>query len=271
MKGIILALVVVTMLAVPTMLGFIPAVIGAPAMLLVVLLKDVILMVLARGLPMAMITARMMGGYLWGIMDKSNNINVGRPRYKGGMTFTKKHGAYNVVTEGGVKLDGVPFYISPEEVGFNVKLVHLELLAKLKERGVNNILEIIDVNEQNQFKNFKDDQRINDLKDELRIKLEPGLIDNLIKPRVINLPGLNDYHRYVTESAHPFRQDANIQIGVAQEARNGKQSHALIWVAVIMVVGLIGLGLLFLLMGRGGETVVIIENAGRAAAPVIPA
>ena len=253
MKGFIIALAVVCAFAVPTMLGFIPAFLGVPAMLVTIIMKDVIFLVLARGLPMAMIGARAMGGLLWGVMEKTGNIAVGKFRPKGGMTFTKGHGAYNTVTEGIVKLDGVPFAVAPEETGYNVKLEHLELLAELQRRGINNILEIIDTNEHGQFKNFKDDKRIRDIKNELKVKLKPGDINGMLNPRAINLPGLNDFHRYAIESAHPFRQDANIQIGIAQEARGAVGKSPWPWIAAIGIIGIICLTVIFMLTREGGK------------------
>jgi len=259
MKSFVLPLIIVVAIAVPTMLGFIPVFLGVPAMLVVVLVKDVIFLVLARGLPMAIISVRMMGGMLWGIMEKTGNIIVDRVRPRAGMVFTKEHGAYNAVAEGKVGLDGVPLFLSPEEVGYNVKIEHLELLAKLKKRGINNILEIIDKNEYGQFKNFKDDPRIRDLKEKLEQKFEPGLIDNILKPRAINLAGLNDFHRYAIESAHPFRQDANVKIGIAEGTTGGKPSKAIVWLGVIVVIAIIALGIIMLL--TRGDVKVILENA----------
>ena len=256
MKGFIAGIAVVVAIGIPTMLGFIPAFLGVPAMIAVVLIKDIIFLVLARGLPMAIIAVRMMGGFLWGIMDKTNNIVADRKRSIGGMTFTKKHGAYNTVAEAKVSFDGVPFFLAPEEVGYPVKLKHLQLIRELKNRGVNNILEVIDVNEQGQFVAWKDDPRIRDLKEKYTTF-----------PQLINLPGMNDYHRYAIESAHPFRQDANVKYGIAQGSSGQKGGSAWMWVAVIAIFGVIAMAALFILKGGGGEVKVIVDNASR----VIPA
>jgi len=259
MKAFIAAIVAVVAIAIPTMIGFIPAFLGVPAMLGIVIIKDVIFLVLARGLPMAIIAVRSAGGFLWGIMEKTGNIIVGRKRSVGGMVFTQKNGAFNVVSEGMVRLDGVPFFLAPEEVGHNVKLEHLQLLKELKSRGIHNILEVIDVNEQKQFVGWRDDPRIRDLKEKYTTL-----------PQLIYLPGLNDFHRYVTESVHPFRQDANIKIGIAQGTGRVKESRAWMWVAVIAIIGVIAMAALFILKGGGGEVKVIIENAA-ASKPIIPA
>ena len=256
MKGFIAAIAVVVAIGIPTMLGIIPAFLGVPAMIAVVLIKDILFLVLARGLPATIISMRMFGGLLWGVMEKTGNIVVGKIKPRGGMAFTKEHGAYNVVNEGMVKIDGVPFCVASEEVGFNVKLEHLQLLKELKNRGINNILEVIDVNDQQQFVGWKDDPRIRDLKNKYTTL-----------PQLVNLPGLNDFHRYAIESAHPFRQDANVKIGVAQGTGQVKENKAWMWVSVILIFAVIGMAVLFMLKGGGQEVKVIVENA----APVISA
>lgn len=257
MKAFIAALAVTVAIGIPTMLGFIPTILGVPAIIGIVLIKDIIFLALARGLPMAMMSIRAMGGLLWGVMDKTNNITTGKKKTKGGMVFTKSCGAYNAVSEAMVRLDGVPLCVAPEEVGYNVKLEHLQLIKELKDRGISNILEVIDTNEQGQFTGWKDDKRIRDLKKKYTTF-----------PQLINLPGLNDYHRYAIEAAHPFRQDANVKIGIAQGTPAGAESSAWKWIAALAIIGVIVMGIFFLLMGGGTQEVkVITENAPH----VIPA
>ena len=60
-KAFVIPLILIAGIGVPTMLGFIPAIIGAAAMLLIVALKDIIMMIFLRGLPMAMAMCRMRG------------------------------------------------------------------------------------------------------------------------------------------------------------------------------------------------------------------
>lgn len=251
----IVALAVIIAIGVPTMLGFIPVILGVPAMIGVLLIRDIIFFVLARGLPMAAMSIRLMGGMLWGVMDKTNNIITDKKRTKAGMVFTKDSGAFNAVSEAMVRLDGIPLCVAPEEIGYNAKLEHLQLIKELKNRGINNILEVIDINEQGQFQGWKDDERIRDLKEKYTTL-----------PQLVNLPGLNDFHRYAIEAAHPFRQDANIKIGIAQGTPAGAESSSWKWIAALAVVGIIVMAILFLLFGRG-EVKVVTENARH----VIPA
>jgi len=240
-KALIGALVAVAGIGVATMLGFIPAIIGAPAMIGVVAIKDVIFLVLARGTPLQMMSIRVSGGLLWGVMDKSGNITTTIERTKAGMVFPKGCGGYNVMTDGMTRLNGVPFYLAPEEIGYNVKWEHLQLIKELRERGIDNILEVIDTNEQGQFIGWKDDPRIRDLKEKYTTLPQP-----------INLPGLNDFHRYAIEAAHPYRQEANIKMGVAQVASAPKPSSGWMWIAAIAVVGAFAVLILFMLLGGGG-------------------
>lgn len=256
MKGFVAPLIPFFAFAILTMFGFIPAFLGVPAMIIVVLVRDTIFAMLARGLPMAMISIRAAGGMLWGVMEKTGNIIAAKKNPIAGMVFTKEKGAYNVVSEGMFKLDGVPICVAPEEIGFNPKIEHLQLIGELKKRGIMNILEVIDVNDQGQFLGWKDDPRIADLK-----------VKYATLPQLINFPGLNDFHRYAIESAHPFRQDANVKIGIARGTQSPKERSPWIWVAVIMAIGFFGIMALYMLTQGNKEVIVLVDNARQ----VIPA
>lgn len=249
MKAIIAALVVVTALAIPTMLGFIPVFLGVPAMLLTILLKDVIFLVFARGLPMAIISTRMMGGLLWGVVRRKE-IVVDRFIPEKGMVQTKKSGDFTVVPQRLIKIAGVWMGLAPEKVGYNVGLDHVELVNQLKKRGITDIRDIIDTNEFGQAEGIKDDKRIRDIRDKLKASLEQ-----------MDLSGFDDFYRYCAEAANPYHQEAMKKIGIAQGVLGKGEKSPWPWIAAIVFIGFIGLAVLYMLTGGGGEVKVVVENA----------
>lgn len=252
MKKLIIPLVVVVALAIPTMLGIIPVFLGVPAMLLVVVLKDVIFLVFARGLPMAIISTRMMGGLLWGIVRR-NEIVVDRFIPEMGTIQTKKSGLYTVMPERIVKIGGVPIGFAPENVGYNVGMDDVQLVNELNERGIKDIREITDRNEYGQIIGIKDDSRINDIKDKIKVT-----------PKQIDLGGFDRFYRYCAEAANPYHQEARVKIGIAQGTLGKPDTKTgwLVGIGVMVFLVMLGLVILNMLTGGGEETVqVIVDNA----------
>jgi len=266
MKMLTVPLAIITVVAVLTLFGMIPPILGIPAVLLILLLRDIILMIFGRGLPLSMISTRLRGGILFGVLKRGRNVAVERFDPQAGMVFTKRHGAFNVVDEGLVKMDGVPFALATEDVGFNIPPEYAWLIAELKRRGIKDIREIIDTNEYGQFVGWKDDPRIRDIRE----KLTKQAYEVLSRP--VDLPGLNDLYRYVTEAAHPFRQDANVKIGIAKGAiTTADKPRWLLYIGVMVLLVGIGVGILYMFTGGGGgeHTIRIITDNGETT--VIPA
>lgn len=272
-KAFIVPIIFIVAVAVPTMFGFIPAVIGVAAMLLIAVLKDVIMMVLLRGLPMAMASCRMQGGMLWGVVKRNKTILAGRINPSAGMTSTEKHGRFTLVGSQTYNLDGIPIGFAPEDVGYNVGFEHVALVNILKARGINDITEVCDVDEFGYFKNWKDDERIRDLKEDdetikaLREKYGPT------PGSPMDLSGFGDFHRYTQQASNPYHQDVNVKQGIAQGlGRSEKGVNTGLWVVVGVIIGaVLVLGVSFLLGGKGGEQVVrvVTDNAG-SGTTVIP-
>jgi len=261
-KGFILPLILVAVLGVLTMLGFIPAFLGAPAMLIIVVIKDVIFMTFARGLPMAIISTRMMGGLLWAVVKKTGEIVVDKFVPQAGMVFTKIHGAFTIMSERVYRMGGVPIGFAPENAGYNIGFDHVNFVKELRNRGINDIREIADVNDYGQITGLNDDSRIKDIKEKIKIT-----------PEQVDLSGFNDFYRYMGEAANPYHQDANIKLGIAQGTLGGEKSKTGLYGAIGLIVFLsfLGVGLLYMLMGGGGgEQIVrvITDNGGTAVIPV---
>jgi hypothetical protein len=252
MNWLIFPLIVVAALGVPTMLGIIPVFLGVPAMLAAVIIMGILLIVLSRGLPMAIMWARMRGGMLWAVVKKTGEIVVDRFEPYAGWVFTKRHGEFAVMPSRIYKMAGVPTGFAPEDAAYNLGLDHIQLVNELKRRGINDIREIVDVNQYGQVTGFKDDPRIRDLK--LKFKSRPTQID---------LSGFNDFYRYCAEATNPYIQEAKTKIKVAQGiiGEKGKWNW-LIYVGVMVMLVAIGLVVLFLFT-KGG--------AGGGGGQVIPA
>lgn len=258
-KGFILPLVLVVVFGVLTMLDFIPVFLGIPAMLIVVMIKDVIFMTFARGLPMSIISTRMMGGLLWGVIKKTGEIVVDRFIPQAGMVFTKIHGAFTIMSERVYRVGGVPIGFAPENAGYNIGFDHVRFVKELKKLGINDIREIADVNEYGQIINLKDDPRIKDIKKKIKII-----------PEQVDLSGFDDFYRYMGEAANPYHQDANIKLGIAQGMFGGKEKTGMLaTIGVVVFIVIIAMGALYMLTSGGGEQVVrvIVDEGGN----VIPA
>lgn len=263
MKGIILPLIGVVCVAIPTIFGIIPPVLGVLAMLVMVLLKDVLITVLARGLPWAIITQRIRGGLLWGVWDKTNNIKIDRFDPVAGTIVTKKHGSFNIMPSRLFKVDGVPIGIAPEGVGYNVGLDHVLLINELKRRGITDIRDVADVNEFGQIQGWKDSPHIKDLRKKFNLNVGEGMS--------LDLSGFNDFYKYCAEAANPYHQDARVKIGIAQGIikPEGGRYNWLVYVGVMVL--LVGIGVGVLLMLRGGEEQIIRIITDNAIPTVIPA
>lgn len=260
-KGFILPLILVVVFGVVTMIGYIPVFLGIPAMLIVVLIKDVIFMTFARGLPMTIIATRMSGGLLWGVVKKTGEIVIDRFLPQAGMVFTKLHGAFTIMSERIYRVGGVPIAFAPENAGYNIGFDHVRFVKELEKRGITDIREIADVNDYGQIIGLKDDPRIKDIKK--KIKITPGQVD---------LSGFDDFYRYMAEAANPYHQDANIKLGIAQGMFGGKGDRTnMMAMAIVIFLSLLGVGVLYMLTsgGGGGEQIVrvIIDESGN----VIPA
>ncbi len=260
MKGFIAATVVIVAIAVPTMIGYIPAFIGVPAMILVILMKDVIFLWLARGLPMAIMMTRILGGLLWGIAGRKR-IDIDRFVPEKGTIQTKKSGSYNIMPDRLFNVGGVQLGLAPENIGYNSGLDHVQLINELKNRGINDIRDITDTNEYGQVVGIKDDERIKDIREKLTVTLVPSKTQ-------IDLSGFDDFYRYTAEAANPYHHEARVTIAKAQGMLGGEKSSALKWIAAIAVIGAVCLAVLVVLTRGGAQEVkVIIENGGH----VIPA
>lgn len=254
-KGFILPLVIVVVFGVLTMIGYIPAFLGIPAMLIVVLIKDIIFMTFARGLPMTIIATRMSGGLLWGVIKKTGEIVVDRFMPQAGMVFTKLHGAFTIMSERIYRVGGVPIGFAPENAGYNIGFDHVRFVRELKKRGINDIREIADVNEYGQIINLKDDPRIKGIKKKINIT-----------PEQVDLHGFDDFYRYMAEAANPYHQDANIKLGIAQGMFGGKgeKTGMIATIGVVVFISIIAIAALYMLTSGGGEQVVrvIVDNGG---------
>lgn len=259
-KGFTLPLIVVVVFGVLTMIGYIPAFLGIPAMLIVVLIKDIIFMTFARGLPMTIISTRMMGGLLWAVVKKTGEIVVDRFMPQAGMVFTKIHGAFTVMSERVFRVGGVPIGFAPENAGYNIGFDHVKLVKELEKRGIHDIREIADVNEYGQITGLKDDPRIKDIKKKINIV-----------PEQVDLHGFDDFYRYMAEAANPYHQDANIKLGIAQGMFWGKPEGLgkIAMIGIVVFISIIAMGALYMLTSGGGEQIVrvIVDNGGT----VIPA
>lgn len=269
-KTFIVPILIIVGVAIPTILGFIPVVIGASAMLLVVILKDVIMMFFLRGLPMAMAACRMQGGMLWGIVKRNKTIRIGRINPLAGMTPTEEHGRFTLMGSRTYNLDGVPIGFAPEDIGYNVGFDHVSLVNLLKARGVHDITEVCDVDDYGYFENWKDDPRIRDLKaDDETIKAlqkKYGLVPGV----QIDLSGFNDFHHYTKQAANPYHQDVNVKQGIAQGlGKREKVGNIGLWVLAGVIVGAVLTLVASFLLGGGEQVVkVIVDNTGSTTIPV---
>jgi hypothetical protein len=269
-KAFIIPIICIVGVAVPTIFGFIPPLIGVLALLLIAVLKDVIMMVFLRGLPMAMAACRMQGGSLWGVVKRDKTIKVGRIAPSAGMTGTKQHGKFTVVGSQMYSLDGVQIGLAPEDVGHNVGFDHVSLVNLLRSRGINNITDVCDLDEYGYFAGWKDDPRIKDLRedDETIRKLKQKYCPT---PGVqIDLSGFNDFHLYTKYASSPYHQDLNIKQGIAQGLGKGaKGANVGLWVLLGVIAGAaIAFIAAFLLGNRVPEEAVrVVANNVR---PVIP-
>ena len=269
-KAIILPLLAVVAIAIPTMLGLIPAVIGVAAMLMVAALKDVIMAVFLRGLPMAIATCRMRGGMIWAVIKRGGRIRAGRVEPRAGMVPTKEHGRFTLMGRRVYNLDGVPIAFAPEDVGYNVGFDHAAIVNILRARGINDITEVCDLDQYGFVVGFKDDPRIRDLKEDdktiRRLREKYGMIPGV----EIDLTGFDDFVKYTVAAASPFHQDVNIKEGISQGLmRREKGANVGLWVIIGVIVGaVIAFVAAWLLGGHGGETVVkVVENAGSSVIP----
>lgn len=247
MKMFIASIGIGIAVAVPTIFGLLPPIIGASALLMLIVIKDLIFAIFARGAPMELIKARMSGGVVLGIVKRTREIVFGRFHPSAGMINTGKHGSFNLMPERLYSLGGVAFGIAPEKIGYNVGVDHAQLVAELKKRGINKISEVCDVDEYGQVLNFKDDPRIKDLK----VVMKPELTT------------FDDFYKYTTEAANPIHQDANIKLGIAQGLL-GKEMGKIAWlIGAGVLIFLVCLGAFVLLQwGGGGKPVeIIIDNA----------
>lgn len=261
---------------VPAVLGVIPGVIAiflggcgilgiacVLAMLLVFLVETAILMVFARGAPDAMISARAQGGMMWGIVKAGKRIVIGKVEPKAGM-ITTKHGAFNVLNSEIYSLDGVPIGFAPEKTGYNVGFDHVALVNILKARGINSITEVCDVDDFGYFKNWKDDERIRDLRaDDETIKAlrqkythTPGV--------TIDLGGMDGFYKYTKEASNPYHQDAQIKQGISQGLL-GKSDKTRIglFVAGMAAIAIAAFVAIVIISGQRGEVVIrtVVDNA----------
>jgi len=268
-KTFIIPIILIVGVAIPTILGFIPAVLGASAMLLIVILKDIIMMFFLRGLPMAMAACRMQGGMLWGVVKKNKTIRAGRINPSAGMTPTEEHGRFTLMGPQMYSLDGIPIGFAPEDVGYNVGFDHVSLVNMLKARGINDITEVCDVDEFGYFKNWKDDPRIRDLKADDETIKELRQKYGMIPGVQINLSGFSDFHHYTKQAANPYHQDVNVKQGIAQGLGKGEKGvNVGLWVLVGVIVGAVLTLVASFLLGGGDQAVrVIVDNGGT----VIPA
>jgi len=270
-KAIIIPLLIVAGIAVPTMFGLIPPVLGVAAMLMVVALKDIIMMIFLRGLPMAIASCRMRGGMLWAVIKRGGRIRAGRVEPKAGMVPTKEHGRFTLMGRRVYNLDGVPIAFAPEDIGYNIGFDHAALVNILRARGINDITEVCDVDKYGFVVGFKDDPRIRDLKEDdetiRKLREKYGMIPGV----EIDLTGFDDFVKYTMAAASPFHQDVNIKEGISQGLmKRDKGGNVGLWVIIGVIVGaVIAFVAAWLLGGHGGETVVkIVENA--ATGTIIP-
>lgn len=268
-KTFIVPIILVVGMAVPTILGIIPAVLGASAMLLIVILKDVIMMFFLRGLPMAMAACRMQGGMLWGVVKRNKTIRAGRIDPLAGMTPTKEHGRFTLVGSQMYNLDGVPIGFAPEDTGYNVGFDQIALVNLLKARGIEDITEVCDVDEYGYFSGWKDDPRIRDLKadDETikKLKQKYGLTPGV----QIDLSGFSEFHHYTKQASNPYHQDVNVKQGIAQGLGvREKMGNVGLWVLVGVIVGAVLTLVASFLLGGEQVVTVIVDNTGSTTIPV---
>jgi len=252
MKAFLAPLAIFIAIAIPTLFGIIPAVIGVAALLLIVVIKDIIIMVFARGAPLEMIKMRMTGGILWGVVKHTGQLMIKRFQPSAGMVRTGHHGTFNIEPEGLLYVDGMPLGIAPEDVGYNIRVTDAQLVEEMKKRGISDIHEVCDMDPYGYVLNFKDDPRIKDLK-----------ID--VKPRQISL---KNFAKYVTAAANPHGVDANIEIGIKQARK--KDITKMAWlVGAGILIFLVCIGVFVLLSsGRVQEVKVIVENTVPQVIPV---
>lgn len=262
MKGMIAPLLVVVGLAVPTMLGIIPAFIGVPAMLVVILVKDIIFIVLSRGLPWAMVTQRLRGGLIWGVV-KRGEVDAECFQPLMGTVQTKRHGSFNIMPERILRFMGVPVGLAPENVAYNVGIDHVNLIGELKERGIDQVSDIVDTNEYGQFLGFKDDERIKDLWDcpnewldetGKKVKKTMKALDNQVKKgnleiknnqiisnSQIDMSSMDDFYKYTITASNPYHNEARIKLGIAQRVspRKGTSPVLILAIAAVVIVGIL--------------------------------
>lgn len=261
---------------IPAVLGVIPGIIGIflgggnvlsivciLSMLLIFLVNTAVLCVFGRGAPDAMISARAQGGMMWGIVKTGKRIAIGKVDPKGGM-ITTKHGTFNVMSSDMWNMDGVPIGFSPEKTGYNVGFDRIAIVNILKARGISNITDVCDVDEYGYFKNWKDDERIKDLKaDDETIKAlrqkythTPGV--------VIDLSGFDDFYKYQKEAANPYHQDAQIKQGISQglfgKTDKTKMGMFIAGMAAIAIAAFVAI---VIISGQRGEVVIrtVVDNA----------
>jgi hypothetical protein len=280
MIGLILPLIVVVCIGVPTMLGILPAFLGVPAMLAVILIKDIIFIFLSRGLPIAMMTYRLLGGIVWGIFARGE-VKASRFTPLMGTVQTKKAGSFNIMPQRLIKFDGVPMGIAPEKVSYNVGFDHIALIDELKKRGINDIQEIIDVNEYGQFENFKDDDKIKDLwdappeflgldarktKEELE-KLEAEL--QAPRKDQLDMSSMDDFYRYTTVASNPYHNEARIKLGIAQgvTGKPGSSPVLILAVAAIIIVGILAA---VHILGGQNPAPVVVQGGSNVIPAIIP-
>ena len=245
MKMFIIPIVMATLVAIPTIVGIIPVVIGAGALLALIIFTNLIVWAFARGLPVEIMNVRMRGGMLWGVIKHTGQLLIKRFQPTAGMVRTERHGTFNIEPEGLLNVDGIPLGLAPEDVGYNIRATDAQLIGELKKRGVTDISEVCDIDPYGYVTNFKDDPRIKDLK----LNIEPKQLN------------FRDFEKYVTKAANPHGIDANIEIGIQQGQRKEITRLMLVLFAGFAVL-LACIGLWLLLGSRGGEQIVkvVYEN-----------
>lgn len=224
--------------------------IGAIVMLSLSITFLMLFLVIARGPAMQFMKARLHGGMILTVVKRDRQAKFGRIMPHAGMARTRDHGAFTMMPGKIYSAGGTPWAVAPENVGYNVGIDHAQLVDELKKRGINNVTEIADVDAYGRVLNFKDDERIKDLKKKYDVKPE--------------MTSFDDFYRYTTEAANPIHQEANISLGINQGLLGqAVQKYGFIIAAGIgMMFACVGVYMLLQQSGGGTETIeIIIDNA----------
>lgn len=270
MREAILSIGLALAVAIPALFGLIPAWISLFGILALLIIKDVIMAFITRGLPMECVNARLFGGIMWARSMEAGYWEIKRRFPKAGMIHTDTT-AYNVAPGRIRNVDGIPFAIVPEHTGYNVGVDHALLIDELKKRGVTSILDVCNVDEFGYFESFKDDPRIKDLfKTYLDVKDGKEKAGGVffIKPWPINL---DDFYKYTKEASSPVGQKANIRIGIAQGLFDRLGGNKGLWILGGLCCVLIALVAILIFRSGGNQLPEnmrwVIENTGRTVIP----